>query len=83
MKWENKGHEFDGLVTEYKAKFFDKRFFVFGAGKVAASFTRLFQHFGCFEGFVDNNEKNGELCIAGVRLSPWTIIRKTLTIMVS
>lgn len=60
MKWENKGHEYDGLAKRLQENFREKdcRFYVFGAGTRGDYVRNLLEWYQCFAGFIDNdNEK--------------------------
>ena len=56
MKWKNKGHEYDSIRSRLLEQFGQHpHFYVFGAGIIGRMVGRLFEEYGCFAGFIDNN----------------------------
>lgn len=67
MKWNNKGHEYDGVYQNIQNK---EKYYLFGAGDYGKQFLKIFQNEIQIDGYVDNSfEKqntviNGLKCIA-------------------
>ena len=63
MQWNNPGHEYDKDAEQIIRTFCNgRKIFVFGAGILGKDIRQRLELFGCFGGFIDNNEekqKNG------------------------
>lgn len=64
MKWKNKGCELDELAKKYMDIFIKKNssIYIFGAGFWGEKYAPVFEHYHCFEGFIDNDvekQRNG------------------------
>lgn len=58
MRWNRKGHELEMQKEEIISRLgMNSKIFVFGAGKIGKHVAGLFQKYGCFAGFIDNNKQ--------------------------
>ena len=58
MKWSNKGHELDEygkeLVNNYQIR--GAKIYIFGAGLIGEEIRPVFERYGCFSGYIDNDK---------------------------
>ena len=65
MKWNNKGHEFDGVYAEIEKKC---GFYLFGAGDYGQQFFNIMKDEIEIQGFIDNDVKKKEAVICGQKV---------------
>ena len=84
MKWKNREHEFDDIVIDYRNRYENKDFFVFGTGIVARGYKGSFRYFGRLKGFVDNNKDKYGQCFLGkeiISFAEWLLKYKNDTFL--
>ncbi|MCR4675207.1 MAG: radical SAM protein [Lachnospiraceae bacterium] len=63
MKWNNKGHEYDGMYENISKL---THFYLFGAGDYGRQFLRIFRDEITIDGYIDNSEKKQGTTIEGI-----------------
>jgi hypothetical protein len=70
MKWSNKGHELDEygkeLVNNYQIR--GAKIYIFGAGLIGEEIRPVFERYGCFSGYIDNDKKKQKSGINKVKV---------------
>lgn len=62
MKWSSRGQELEKygemLVHQFRNK--EKQIYIFGAGLIGEELRPIFERYGCFSGYIDNDRKKQE-----------------------
>lgn len=70
MKWSNKGQELDKYGEILVRQFLDneKQIYIFGAGLLGEELRPVFERYGCFAGYIDNDREKQKSGIKNVKV---------------